>query len=85
MDKELRAELDRLWANMQAMEMIFARLTARMLTRDEITAWHADAIRAVELRHEGESPDIAANMTRALDRLLGHLRTAEGAYRPPAP
>lgn len=80
----LRAELNRLWADIQAAQMLLARIAARLLDADAIERWHEHALAAAEKR-DTTDPALAANMTRALDALFVHLKDAEAALRPPPP
>lgn len=84
-DDPLRAELNRLWADIQAAQMLLARISARLMDAEMIDRWHEHAIDAVEKRYDANDPKLAANMTRALGGLFVHLKDAEAALRPPPP
>lgn len=80
MDEDLRNELNRLWTDLQATQMLLCRIASRMVEAETVRAWHDDALRAVEAR-EAERPEATANMTRALDRLFDLLQAAQEAYQ----
>lgn len=86
MDEALRIELNRLWTNQQAAEMVLAHLVADKLDRPAVRELHERLVALIEDRHRADPP-LAVNMVRALDRLFDLLDgAAEGkAKRPPDP
>lgn len=85
MDNATRIELNRLWTNQAAAEMVLAHLVARELDRPAVRALHERLVAIAEARH-ADDPALAANMVRALDRLFDLLDgAAYGKAAPPPP
>lgn len=72
MDEALRSELNRLWTNQHAAEMVLANLVADKFDRAGLSALHETLVANVEQRHQ-DNPEIAASMARALDHLFHRL------------
>lgn len=82
MDEALRGELNRLWTNQHAAEMVLAHLVADKFDRTGLSALHENLVMTVEQRHK-DDPETAASMARALDHLFHRLDGAvEGRKRP---
>ena len=80
MDEELREELNRIWTNQQASEMVLAELVANAHARPEISAMLDRMIARVDTLYP-EDPAMSVNMTRALDRLFRLIDHAQKTGR----
>lgn len=80
MDETLRAELDRIHADLAALRLIVSRLAARHFDEAEIERWTESCIAQAEAQ-PGADPQVTANLTRALHKLAVHLREAARNYR----
>lgn len=80
MDEDLRTELNRLWTNQQAAEMVLIALVTDRHTRADIAAMHERMIAQADLLF-AEDEAMSVNMTRALDRLFRLIDHAQKSGR----
>lgn len=78
MDDELRGEINRLWTDLQATQLLLAHVAAATMDEERIVRWHEAGLAHVDGRADW-SEGLRINMGRALDRLAVHLRDARRA------
>lgn len=71
--EQARAEINRLWTDLQATQMLLMHTATAHWTAGEVERWHGHAVAAVDASVEMSEAE-RVNMARALDRLAARLR-----------
>lgn len=82
MEKAERIELNQLWAELRAMQLITARLAARQFNHQEIELWHDNLVRSFEDRTDITDTSEAALVT-AIGKMAKLMLDARDVIDPP--